>query len=141
MKKYIKVFAAVLVCGAAVLIFTVVSIYLSMIAIHRDIIGYVPDSSDWVLTTDKYDVVPLISEHGVRFYVEDKDGNTVYESDSSWRTWDFKSIDIDPSTYDIKAVSADAGEDYYLYDGKTWEALSHEGGEHEHNKKIDGQAP
>ena len=127
MKKGFKVFAAVLVSLTVICLFAVASIYLTLIMVHHEIIEYVPDTSDWSLTTDKYDVVPIISEHSVRFYVHDKSGKVVYTSPHSWRTWDFKSIDIDPSTYDIKAISGDTGEDYYFYNGETWKEAYDEG--------------
>ncbi len=76
-----------------------------------------PDTSDWVLENDKYTVIPVLTEETVTFYVEDKDGNTLFTCEEIWRDWDFKRIDIDENNV-ITADSSDVGTYIYKEDGE-----------------------
>ena len=80
--------------------------------VHRAFISLTPDTSEWVLETDTYTVVPVITDETVTFYVEDKSGEVVFTCEELWRDWDFKSINIDADSV-ITAYSADVGE--YIY--------------------------
>lgn len=56
----------------------------------------------------------------ITFYIEDNNGNVVFVSDESWRTWDFKDIYFISDTNNICVFSADIGTTIYKFNGETW---------------------
>ncbi len=92
-------------------------VYGGMFFTHFMIVNSTPDTSDWILVNDDYTVCPVINNEDVTFYVEDKNGNTVFEADQGWRDWDFKYINIDENNV-ITVLSGDIGEYIYKTDDK-----------------------
>ena len=76
-----------------------------------------PDTSSWVLENNEFTVVPTV-EKTVSFYIEDKQGNIVYESDE-WRSWDFKTLNIDEEN-NVMVYTGDMGIQTFRYNGETW---------------------
>lgn len=76
-----------------------------------------PDTSSWVLENNEFTVVPTV-EKTVSFYIEDKQGNIVYESDE-WRSWDFKTLNIDEKN-NVIVYTGDMGIQTFSYNGETW---------------------
>ena len=105
-----KILAVGLIITIAVLI--PCCVYGGIFFTHFMIVNSTPDTSDWILVNDDYTVCPVINNEDVTFYVEDKNGNTVFEADQGWRDWDFKYINIDKNNV-ITVLSGDTGE--YIY--------------------------
>ena len=58
-----------------------------------------------MVTENRLVVAERLGLADVSFYIEDKQGNIVYESDE-WRSWDFKTLNIQP---DLIATASDFG--------------------------------
>lgn len=96
----------------------VVTSVLSIYVIHSSTISSKPDTSDWVLENDEFTVVVAIDDT-VTFHVENKQGEIVYKGSGEWRSWDFKTINIDNNNT-ITVVTGDMGEQKFHYNGETW---------------------
>lgn len=115
MSKSKKIVISVIVV-AVIIVLIPCAVYLvdmSMIYMtHIVSITSTPDSSEWILENKDYTVVPVIDDESVTFYVEDKNGKFIFDSQQSWRDWDFKYINIDENNV-ITVFSGDTGE--YIY--------------------------
>lgn len=116
-KKIIISVAVILVLALMIPCVIYAADYAVVFFTHRAIVSSTPDTSDWKLSNDTYTVCPVITEDNVTFYVENKDGEVVFDPHKGWRDWDFKSINIDENNV-ITAISGDTGEFTYKEDGK-----------------------
>lgn len=114
--KCMNKIAKIILSALAVVIVLSASAFLALHNIHYDIIDGTPYTADWILENGMYKVVPVITEYDVTFYVEDYNGNLIYEPNQHWRDWDFKSLNIDENNV-ITAHSADMGIYVYKEDG------------------------
>lgn len=117
MKKKIRIFSGILivvVCGI------LVSYNVCLRYYHESIINSTPDMSSWNLKNETYTVYPTIENKNISFHVEDSEGEIVYKSEESWRTWDFESINIDENNC-IIVVSNDTGKEIYAEQNGAWE--------------------
>ena len=87
-------------------------------SININIISSEPNMSEWVLSNEKFVIVPEINET-ISFHIEDKQKRIVFICEKEWRTWDFKFLGIDADS-NITISTADMGDEYYCYNGKTW---------------------
>lgn len=112
-KKKVLIITAIILILIPCLIFA----FDSSVCFFNDLIVSAElDFSDWKLSNEKYKICPVVNDNSITFYVEDKDGNVVFEAPQSWRTWDFKSINIDDDNI-IIADSGDIGSSIYAEDG------------------------
>ena len=88
---------------------------------HNAVVASVSDTSEWILTNDVYNVIPVVDESKkeVSFQVENDKDVIVFDANVSWRLWDFKSIEL-CENHDIIIVSGDMGEIIYKYNDGTW---------------------
>lgn len=107
----------VLIAFSVVLLLVVIS-GLSIYVIHSSVLSSKPDTSDWVLENDEFTVVVAIDDT-VTFHVENKQGEIVYKGSGEWRSWDFKTINIDNNNT-ITVVTGDLGTQEFQYNGETW---------------------
>lgn len=114
-KKIIISVATVLIVALMIPCVVFAADYAVMFFTHSAIISSTPDTSEWILENDAYTVVPVIDEDSVTFYVEDKNGDLVFDPKQGWRDWDFKYINLDENSV-ITALSGDTGEYIYKLD-------------------------
>lgn len=110
MKKIAIVFTSVisLICVS----------FMFFYSINSNIISSKPNTSEWILSNEKFVVVPEINET-ISFRIEDKQKRIVFICEKEWRTWDFKFLSIDADS-NITISTSDMGDEYYTYNGKTW---------------------
>lgn len=87
-------------------------------SINRNIISSEPNISEWILSNEKFVVVPEINET-ISFRIEDKQKRIVFICEKEWRVWDFNFLSIDADS-NITISTSDMGDEYYSYNGKTW---------------------
>ncbi|MGN1443793.1 MAG: hypothetical protein ACI4XE_08085 [Acutalibacteraceae bacterium] len=96
--------------------------YLAVFQMHLAIINSEPDTSDWILTNESYEIKPQIKNREISFEViETSSGKTVYTTgDHGYRQWDFKTIKIRPDN-DIEIVAGDMGTQILRYYNGQWQ--------------------
>ena len=79
-----------------------------------------PKMEEETISNGQYTIKTEIFEDGdmdfLTFYIEDPNGEVVFDCEESWRCWDFKGIKFIADTNDIYVDSADVGATIYRYD-------------------------
>lgn len=87
-------------------------------SIHTSLLSSTPDTSKWITQNNEFLIVPIIDSY-ITFRVENQQGEVVFICNKEWRTWDFKSLNIDSNNV-ITIATGDMGIEKYYYNGETW---------------------
>lgn len=112
---------AVFACMLTLMMISITCGFLLMRNVHDAIMESKPDTSQWVLQNEEYEIVPEFEERQVRFHIVEKEsGKTVFSTDEGgWRAWDFKRLDIRKNN-DIVIITGDMGEQILRFGNGKW---------------------